>query len=71
MAFNLSLYLVFVFIKLRRLYLVRCTLQVPFCLELAAVNCYNYYLVSVFVSDFYTSLIFFSFFRFCWPITFR
>ena len=44
----------FIYIKLRRLCLVRCTLQVPFCLELGAVNFYNYYLVSVFVSDFYT-----------------
>lgn len=49
----------FLFIKLRKLCLVRCTLQVPFCLELAAVNFYNYYLVSVFVSGFYTFLIFF------------
>ena len=38
---------------------MRCTLQVPFCLELADVNFYNYYLVSVFVSGFYTFLIFF------------
>ena len=53
----------FFFIKLRRLCLVRCTLQVPFCLELADVNFYNYYLVSVFVSGFYTFLIFF--FRCC------
>ena len=44
----------FIYIKLRRLCLVRCTLQVPFCLELGAVNFSNYYLVSVFVSDFYT-----------------
>lgn len=49
----------FLFIKLRRLCLVRCTLQVPFCLELAAVNFYNYYLVSVFVLGFDTFLIFF------------
>lgn len=71
-AFNLSSYFFFLFIKLRKLCLVRCTLQVPFCLELAAVNFYNYYLVSVFVSGFYTFLIFFSFlFCFCWLITLR
>ena len=70
-AFNLSSFFFF-FIKLRRLCLVRCTLQVPFCLELADVNFYNYYLVSVFVSGFYTFLIFFSLlFCFCWPITLR
>ena len=52
--------------------MVRYTLQVLFCLELADVNFYNYYLVSVFVSGFYTFLIFFSLlFCFCWPITLR
>lgn len=41
--------------------------------SVAAVNFYNYYLVSVFVSGFYTFLIFFfSFlFCFCWLITLR
>lgn len=66
-AFNLSSYFFFVHKVTQAL-----SGAMYFTGSVAAVNFYNYYLVSVFVSGFYTFLIFFSFlFCFCWLITLR